>query len=66
MRSLTIIALAFAMSSIVYAVDPAASATATASVGTHTAKVSKEVKAKCKAEHKGDNKAYMECLKSSK
>lgn len=75
MKALLIIATTVAMSSIGFAADTAAPAAAPAAPaapaqammhakGKH-AMASKETIKKCKTEHKGDKKAYMECLKAA-
>lgn len=78
MKQLTIIVLAAAMTAFAYANEPGATTEAAktaatpvkveATVGKKIAaeKISKEAQQKCKSEHKGDKKAYMACLKSSK
>ncbi len=75
MKALLIIATAIAMSSLSQAAEstaPAANpvqpvAASTAPMKTHGkfAGVSKEIITKCKAEHKGDRKAYVACLKAT-
>jgi hypothetical protein len=72
MKSLLVIA-ALALGSVSFAADSAAPAAAAPAPATAPApamakkgSVSKEARTKCKAEHKGDKKGYMECLKAAK
>ena len=76
MKQMFIIVLAIAMNSFALANGPVHTAPAQPPVATSAkpekavkklamVKISKEQREKCKTDHKGDKKGYMECLKST-
>lgn len=70
MKQLLIITAAICMAALSQAAETGTATAAQAApvAGKHIAAMSKdkELVKKCKAEHKGDHKAYVECLKTAK